>query len=53
MLHRGIEYIGITNVDTSSSLEFLVFINFAKGNDGFINFAESDDEVDKKLFCCL
>jgi hypothetical protein len=52
-----------TNVDTSSSLEFLVFINFAKGNDGFINFAESDDafvnfaesddEVDEKLFCCL
>jgi hypothetical protein len=41
-----------TNVDTSSSLEFLVFIDFAK-SDGFIRFAKSDDEVDKKPFCCL
>jgi hypothetical protein len=52
-----------TSVDTSSSLEFLVFMNFAKrdyafvnsaeSHDAFVNFEESDDEVDKKLFCCL
>ena len=54
-----------TNVQSnlSSSLEFLVFMNFAKrdyafvnfaeSDDAFVNSAESDDKVDEKLFCCL